>query len=224
MLFRELKKLADNSNPQSYSNKLRKRRFGIFLKQLKDINNNNNNINILDIGGTYEFWKLLNFNFDKRYKLTILNKRFKVKKQTDHISYIEGDATNMKEINDNSIDIVFSNSVIEHVGTFEQQKLMAEEIKRISKSFYIQTPNKFFPIEPHFLFPFFQFFPISIKAFLIRNFNLGWYKKEKDRKKSFAIAKEIRLLSKKELINLFPKCKIYEERLFGITKSFIIYK
>jgi len=145
-------------------------------------------------------------------------------------SYIEVDATNMKKINNNSIDIVFSNSFIEHVGSFEQQKLMAEDIKRISKSFYIQTPNKFFPIELHFLFPLFQFSPIYIKAFLIRyikaflirNFNLGWYKKEKDRKKSFAIAKEIRLLSNKELIDLFPGCNIYEERIFGITKSFII--
>lgn len=127
----------------------------------------------------------------------------------------------MSEIISNSFDIIFSNSVIEHVGNYKKQKAMANEIKRISKRYYIQTPNKFFSIEPHFLFPCFQFFPISFKAFLIRNFNLGWYKKERDKKKSFAIAKEIRLLSKKELIDLFPGCNIYEERLFGITKSFI---
>ncbi len=53
MLFIGLKKLADNSNPQSYSNKLRKRRFNIFLNQLNSIYKNN--ISILDVGGTYEF-------------------------------------------------------------------------------------------------------------------------------------------------------------------------
>lgn len=79
MLFKMLKRIANNSNPQSYSMKLRKHRFGIFLKQLKDFNNNN--INILDIGGTYSFWKLLDCDLDKRYKLTILNKKFKVKKR-----------------------------------------------------------------------------------------------------------------------------------------------
>jgi len=216
-----LKKIADNSNPESYSNKLRKRRFNIFLNQLNSIYKNN--ISILDVGGTYEFWELLKFPLDGRYSLSILNKRIKNKKHTDLIQYIESDATAMDEITNNSFDIVFSNSVIEHVGNFEKQKSMAKEIRRISSRYFIQTPNKYFPIEPHFLFPFFQFLPRFIKAFLIRHFNLGWYNKVNNVKKSYEVADEIRLLSKKELTKLFPEATIYNEKVFGLIKSFIIY-
>ena len=58
---------------------------------------------------------------------------------------------------DKSFDAVFSNSVIEHVGTFEDQKMMANEVIRVTNFYFIQTPNLYFPIEPHFLVPFFQF-------------------------------------------------------------------
>lgn len=57
----------------------------------------------------------------------------------------------MKQFQDNEFDAVFSNSVIEHVGDYEAQRQMANEIMRVGKRYFVQTPNFYFPIEPHIL-------------------------------------------------------------------------
>jgi 2-polyprenyl-3-methyl-5-hydroxy-6-metoxy-1,4-benzoquinol methylase len=130
----------------------------------------------------------------------------------------------MKQFAAQEFDVVFSNSVIEHVGSYEDQRRMAKEIKRVGKRYFVQTPNLYFPIEPHFVFPFFQFLPQSVKVWLISHFALGWYGKVTDIEKANELASEIRLLSKKEFLNLFANAKIVEEKFLGLTKSFIAYE
>jgi hypothetical protein len=76
--------------------------------------------------------------------------------------YVQGDARSL-ELPDQSFDIVFSNSVIEHVGTWEDQHAFARETARVGKRYWIQTPNKHFPIEPHMNFPYFQFLPRALQ-------------------------------------------------------------
>ena len=72
-------------------------------------------------------------------------------------------------------DIVFSNSVIEHLGDIEGQRRMAKEIRRVGKYYYLQTPNRNFPVEPHFQFPFFQFLPKWLRTAIVRRWSIGWY-------------------------------------------------
>lgn len=71
---------------------------------------------------------------------------------------MKGDATNLSQYSDKSFDIVFSNSVIEHLYTKENQISMAKEVNRVGKNYFIQTPNYWFPIEPHWVFPSFSIF------------------------------------------------------------------
>ena len=124
---------------------------------------------------------------------------------------------------DASFDVVFSNSVIEHVGTYQDQIQMAKEVRRVGKRYFVQTPNKYFPLEPHFLFPLFQFLPINIRVLLLQNFKLGWFSKTPDKVKAREIVESIRLLDKREFISLFPNAELYEEKIFGMTKSFVVY-
>ena len=115
-------------------------------------------VRILDVGGTEGYWKMGKLNDDQVF-VTLLNLT-QVDVTMPNMTSIAGDARKIQE-SDLSFDIVFSNSVIEHVGTYKDQMQMAKEVHRIGKHYFVQTPNKYFPLEPHFLFPFFQFLPIT---------------------------------------------------------------
>lgn len=213
-----LKKMADNRDEQSLAVQFRKRRFAFFQSLLSRLDRP---IHILDIGGTEAYWKTMGLDFDDPVFITLLNLT-----QNDvtlpNVTSIVGDARSV-QADKASFDVVFSNSVIEHVGNYQDQLQMAKEVVRVGRRYFVQTPNKYFPLEPHFLFPFFQFLPRWIRVLLLQNFNLGWFVKTPDKAKAREIVEEIRLLSKREFISLFPNASIFQERVFGMTKSFVAY-
>ena len=96
-------------------------------------------------------------------------------------------------------------------------------MKRVGKHYYLQTPNRYFFIEPHFLFPLFQFLPLKVKTFLIKRFQLGYMSKAQTDEEAIQIANSVRLLTKKELEELFPDAEIKREKLLFFTKSFYLY-
>tara|TARA_Y100001978_G_C23678239_1_gene427612 strand:- start:222 stop:911 length:690 start_codon:yes stop_codon:yes gene_type:complete len=218
-----LQNLANSSHSFSLANKFRRKRIEVFKKFIEDMDLNE--INILDVGGTPVFWK--NMMIDKKHinlKITLLNLD-KLSQEDNTFIYVQGDAIDLGMFSNKQFDLVFSNSVIEHVCgengvTFLDQQKMANEIQRVGKRFYVQTPNYWFPIEPHFLCPFFQYFPTWIKAFLLRSFNLGWYSKISDKDESFRVAKSIRLLTLEEMNKLFPNSFTFKEKFYGLNKSF----
>ena len=177
-------------------------------------------VRILDIGGTENYWKMMDLNEDQIF-ITLLNLS-KWEVGLPNMTSVAGDARAL-QMGDLSFDVVFSNSVIEHVGTFQDQLRMAQEVRRVGKRYFVQTPNKYFPIEPHFHFPFYQFLPISVRVLLLRNFNLGWISRTPDARKAREMVEEIRLLSRQEFKGLFPDASLFEERAFGMTKSFVAY-
>ena len=137
---------------------------------------------------------------------------------------VVGDARDLSRYPDMAFDVVFSNSVIEHLGPdFTDQKRMADEIRRVGKRYFVQTPNRYFPLEPHFLTPGFQFLPVSVRVWLVSNFNVGWYKRIPDKAQAKREVESISLLSRRDLQRLFPGAQIYEERFLGLIKSFVAY-
>lgn len=129
---------------------------------------------------------------------------------------------------DAAFEVVYSNSVIEHLGDWASQQTFAKEIARVGIRYYVQTPNKRFPIEPHLLTPlihyFLHFLPRSLQRFLLRYFTLwGWVTCpmvwECER-----FLREVRLLDEHELRRLFPDAKIQRERFLGMTKSLVASK
>ena len=218
MLQRAVRKLADCKRPESISNHFRRKRFLLFKSYLDTIPRP---AKILDIGGTLNFWDMMEFDDEKDIEIWLLNITSKPI-VSPLFKSIVGDATDLSRFDNESFDIVFSNSVIEHVGSIDDQKRMAEEIQRVGKSYYVQTPNRFFPIEPHFLFPFFQFLPLSLRYFLITHFPVARGKRVKDKQRAINWVNSIRLLTRNELKRLFPGAKVIEEKLFGFTKSFTL--
>ncbi len=210
---------VNNRDKNSYVAKMRRKRFALLLLLTEQVPRP---LNILDVGGTQRFWEVVGFTDKEHCHVTLLN-LFKPEVKYDNFTGIAGDATNLVDFKTNQFDIVFSNSVIEHVGNFSNQKLMANEIQRVGIRYFVQTPNFFFPIEPHFLFLGFHWLPTSIRISLIRKFNLGWIKKTPDFREAKELIDSIQLLKKKELLALFPDAYLYEEKFLGLTKSFVVY-
>lgn len=133
---------------------------------------------------------------------------------------VVGDACNLA-YPDQSFNIVFSNSVIEHVGTFERQSAFAKECRRVGKNLWIQTPAREFVIEPHLVTPFIHFAPVTWQRKLLRNFTVwGWLKRPTTAEVDGFLS-EVRLISRQEMQLLFPDCLIKTERFLGLPKSYI---
>ncbi len=215
MLFSSI---ADNKNPNSLASSFRSKRLNLFKGFLAGLPKP---VKILDIGGTPEFWKNTGLNTTD-LEITLLNLTL-VETDLPNVVSVEGDATDLYLFTDKSFDIAFSNSVIEHLFSFQNQQKMASEALRVSKHHFIQTPNYWFPLEPHWVFPCFQYFPQIIKIMLTRNFNLGHLKKSASWAEAKQQVEEIQLLSKSDMKNLFPSSKIWEEKLTALTKSFVAH-
>jgi hypothetical protein len=212
-----LRWLADSDNPNSFANKLRTRRFSRFEVLTANLPRP---LHILDVGGTNAFWENRGWHRRNDVEIMTLN-LFAEEQRHANIKPLSGDATNLSQFGDNSIDIVFSNSVIEHLFTSQNQRRMASEIRRVAKAFWIQTPNFWFPMEPHFHFIGWQWLPVSIRIRLLQRWTFGWRGPCADPMVARRLVEEIQLLTRSELQALFPSARLEAERFCGFVKSWI---
>jgi SAM-dependent methyltransferase len=132
---------------------------------------------------------------------------------------------------DGHFDVVFCSSVIEHAtvdkaelrrfgssrafreAAFTRQRQLAEEIRRIGKRYFVQTPYRYFPIESHTWFPaIVVVLPRRLQFRFIDALNRFWPKKT---------APDFHLLTRREMAELFPDAEILFERSAGLPKSLI---
>ena len=211
---------ANQNNKDSISGILRKKRFAFFAGFCSKLKKP---VSIIDLGGSDYHWRNSRFRDNLNFHITIVNTEQQNINDIRNLCFIKKDIRDLKFFDNREFDIVYSNSLFEHINNFDEQKILASEIQRIGKHYFIQTPNYYFPVEPHFLFPFFQFMSEGMKKKLIMKMDLGWYKKQDDEKKAAELAQSIRLLKKSELMKMFPHGKLYKEKYFLLNKSFIIY-
>lgn len=125
---------------------------------------------------------------------------------------------------DSSFDVCYSNSVIEHVGDSNAVAFFASELRRLAPRYYVQTPNKYFFVEPHFMCVFIHWLPMDLQRRLIRRFSIWGLVNKPDRQTIDKFLREIRLLTVGEMRLLFPDAEIVRERFCGFTKSIIAIK
>ncbi|HAV60892.1 MAG TPA: methyltransferase type 11 [Verrucomicrobiales bacterium] len=208
---------ADNRDPQSLASRLRRKRTELFAQLLLPFAEP---VRVLDIGGTPSFWLNNAPALPRRCHITLLNLEPVADSGLENVKCLVGDAR-ATGFADGAYDVVFSNSVIEHVGTLFDQMAMAREVRRVSRAYFVQTPNRYFPMEPHFLFPFWQFLPTWFRAALHRRFGLGWMQRQPDPLLARAGVEQVRLLTTAEMTGLFADAQIKRERVVGFTKSLI---
>jgi SAM-dependent methyltransferase len=114
---------------------------------------------------------------------------------------------------DGSFDWVFSNAVIEHVGPMEDQKRFANEVRRVAaKGYFVACPNRYFPLEPHTLLPFYQFLPNSLQK-KVAPYSPGYLR----------AYEEINLLTCSQLRGMFPEAQVRAIGFPIIGNSIVAY-
>lgn len=176
---------------------------------------------ILDVGGSYyTFWMYC----PVKPRVTILNPKASwLQCDEPGFSTMLGDGRALP-FERESFDIVVSNSVIEHLGEWQQQRIFAEEIRRVGRSYWVQTPSRSFVIEPHFLAPLIHFLPKKHRKRLARYFTIWGLTVRPTPAQVNEMVEEISLLNKPEVEELFPDAKIICEKWCGMTKSIIAYR
>ncbi|MEW2385825.1 class I SAM-dependent methyltransferase [Micromonospora sp. NPDC047707] len=117
-------------------------------------------------------------------------------------------------------DLVFSNSVLEHVGGHERRRRMAGAIRGLAPAYWVQTPYRYFPIEPHWVAPGMQFLPVPARVVVARKWPLA-YTPGKSYEAAMRQVLTTELVGRAEMRYLFPDATIRNERLLGLTKSLI---
>ena len=170
---------------------------------------------VLDLGGYEHYWSYLGM----RPRVTIVNLDRSMPRSAE-FCWVTADARALP-FADGAFEVVFANSIIEHVGDTESRRRFAREVERVGQRYYVQTPNYWFPVEPHLLTPFIHFLPAKVKKRLLRNFTVWGLLARPTAKGCEEFVDDVRLLDARELRNLFPGARIRRERFLGLTKSLI---
>jgi len=119
--------------------------------------------------------------------------------------FVRADAAEELPFADGEFDLVYCSSVIEHVAPARRARF-AEEVRRVGRGWFVQTPAFSFPIEPHALLPAAHWLPAPLRA---RYWKLG----------AAGEVEEISLLRRSEIERLFGPA--LPERFGPLVKSWV---
>lgn len=206
---------------RSLSRRFREARFRRFLPLIDDIIERKGGCRIADIGGSRYYWDIISdFVQTRPIEIHLINREHDAA-ANDAFVNITGDATSLTDHADNSFDFVHCNSVIEHVGGWNEMQRTATEIRRLAPAYYVQTPNFWFPYEPHFRCVFFHWLPEQIRIRLVMRFALGFADRKNTISEAVARVQSARLIDQAQMRALFPDAAHSAERVFGSKKSLI---
>jgi hypothetical protein len=209
------------------ASKLRRRRLVPLLLMIDSIFEKHGEVNIVDIGGTKTYWNIVPYTLleEKNIHITLVNlPGSKPHDDEERFSYIEADGCDLSTFEDNSFHIAHSNSVVEHVGDWSRMVRFAGEISRCAEKYFVQSPNYWFPIEPHCMTPFFHWLPKPLRVWLVLKFQLGHWKRAETMDSAVRTVERARLLDKQMFRELFKDAEIVTERFLLLPKSFVAIK
>ena len=137
-----------------------------------------------------------------------------------HLSWVIGNALSAP-FPDCAFDVVFSNSLVEHLGSQAAQRTFAREVGRLAMGYWVQTPNRWFPIEPHLICPFIHYLPRPLQRPLYPFTPWALLTPGISSPMMDAQFASLLLLTKRTFGQLFPGATIVTERVAGLAKCFI---
>jgi hypothetical protein len=203
--------------PGSVGQRARARRWDLVLELFPDLAD----MDVVDLGGRVSTW--LGAPVRPR-SVHVLNLEGQDDADTETITTSYGDACALpSELASRRYDLVFSNSVLEHVGGHERRSRFADSVHALADRHWVQTPYRYFPVEPHWLFPGMQFLPLSARSAIAQRWPLV-HTRPDTRPDAVRDALWVELVSITELRHYFPGSEIHREQMAGLTKSIVAAK
>ena len=204
------RRLFDPSRPTSFNARARAKRWGVFQQTFPELDQ----MRVLDLGGTPGYWvnapvrpaSVRCVNLDPQH----------TSQESSWIEYAVADACERQA---GDYDLVVSNSLIEHVGGHERRLRLSEAVHAAADRHWVQTPYRYFPIEPHWMFPGFQFFPASLRMRISKTWPVGHIRSTTD--SAWADVSWVELLSITDMRGYFSDSAIWLERYSGAVKSLV---
>jgi hypothetical protein len=206
--------LADPTSKTSLSAMARRRRWQAFQRKFPDLGE----MSVLDLGGTADYWSTAP---ERPGSLVLLNLFDQPLPWDDGVRVVVGDACRPPaELKADRFDLVVSNSVIGSVGGHAKRRELAEVVHVLAPRHWIQTPSRWFPIDPVFLFPGYSMLPFAARVAVSRHWPLG-HRQAESPDAALELVLSIESLTAAELRHYFPASDIWHERVAGVTKSIV---
>jgi hypothetical protein len=184
-------------------------------------------IRVLDAGGRAEYWNMLSPAKADRVHITILNAACELADYSEnvavHVRYenVTGDACAMPQYADGAFHLVHANSVIEHVGSYRRMMMFADEVRRVGQAYFVQTPNVWFPIDPHIAFPVLHWLPDPVRIWVHTHVSAGLVKRM-DFASAASLIDDCRMIDQRTMRQLFPDARHSAEGFALIFKKSLI--
>lgn len=209
------------ADPHALSRRFREKRFARVAAIIDAIIAENGSCRIADLGGSKYYWDIAGgFIASRPVEITLVNPK-EAQASAGKFIHLDADATDLSGLPDMSFDFVHSNSVIEHVGDWAKMSAMAANVRRLAPKYYVQTPNFWFPYEPHFRCLFLHWLPEQIRYRLVNRFALGFADAKGTTDAAMLRVQSARLIDAGQMRALFPDAEIVPERFCGLAKSWI---
>lgn len=190
----------------------RSRRFAMLLERFPDLES----MSVLDLGGRLSSWTASPVH---PLRLVTVNLEPPEPSAEPWSTALQGDACAPPDsVRRDSFDLVYSNSVIEHVGGHAKRIAYAEVVRAMAPRYWVQAPYRYFPVEPHWLFPGFQFLPAAARLHVARHWPLA---RRNGLQPDLDEVLWIELPSRTEMQAYFPDAELICERFAGAVKSLI---
>ena len=210
-------RLVAGSETESCATRMRKRRWDRLLVTFPHLSD----MRVPDVGSTVDSWSLCPV---RPAHVTLLNIFPTPDEPAGGFQCIEGDACRPpRSVTDGDWDLVYSNSFLEHVGGHARRLEFSDSVRSLAPDYWIQTPNRYFPIAPQWIVPRIQFLPVAARTTVAKNWPLYKWRSD-DRDRALHEMLEIELLSRTEIHRLALDARMARERWPGFTKSYIVLR
>lgn len=207
--------VSDPGRPGSLSHRARTKRWAELLRRFPALSD----MRVLDLGGVPEAWRLVPVRPARVVTVNLDPKTLSA--DEPGVTAVVGDACALPDLLvKERFDLVYSNSLVEHVGGHANRLRLAETVHTMSDRHWIQTPYRYFPVEPHWLFPAFQFLPLRARAEVSIRWPFG-HTRSTGLGAAVDDAAWVELLDFTGMRRYFPHSEIWSERIAGLPKSLV---